>query len=103
MSALTDKQRRALEIIRKHGDEIRCPTDFARFMWPDAEGWRKVGKCGYGSSYGVGMRLGAGGYLGRLRKAGLVDWVYREYDGRRFFLTDKGKKALGALLPEGSK
>ena len=100
MSTLTQNQRKALEIISQHGDNIRCPTDFGHFMWPDAEGWRKVGKCGYGSTYGVGMRLASGGYLGRLRKAGLIDWRYCEHEGRQFFLTDEGRKALDSKESE---
>lgn len=70
---LTDKQIKALIILRDHGP--MRPEEFARRMWPDALGWKKHGKCGpYGATTGVGMRLGAGGYLGRLRKAGLAEY-----------------------------
>lgn len=82
---LTPKQRQALELLRDH--QIDSPTQFARLMWPDADGWRRVGRCGLnGSTRGVGMRLGAGGYLGRLRKAGFIDHSNR--------LTPAGHAAL---------
>lgn len=88
---VSPKAIRSLTIIRDY--PITYAAQFAKLMWPDAESWASVGKCGYGSSRGLGMRLGGGGYIGRLRKAGLVRGLGQ---GERFHLTDAGREALHA-------
>lgn len=62
---------RALLLINNHPD-IAGPRDFGRLMWPDHPGWKRLGKSGHGVAHGVGLRLAAGGFLGRLAKRGFV-------------------------------
>lgn len=89
---LTDAQRRALAILEEYGPLM--PGRFAERMWPDAEGWQRLGKCGNkGSTRGVGMRLAGGGFLGKLWKLGLVHPVWR-FDCREYRLSDGGYSAL---------
>lgn len=95
---LTEAQKRALTIVRdyheKHRHPIR-PTEFSKLMWPDSEGHHRHTKCGpSGVSHGGGMRLAAGGYLGKLRKAGLVTYTWSRYDGNGYVLSKDGKEAL---------
>jgi hypothetical protein len=69
---LTDSEKRALLIIGKNKN-VR-PGYFARLMWPDAAGWKRSTKAGAkGITKGGGMRLAAGGYLGKLAKTGLIE------------------------------
>lgn len=88
---------RALQIIRDN-ENIHRPTDFARAMWPDSEGWKRVGKIGHGSHRGVGMILAGGGFLGKLVTQGLIiaslNVEYRRYD-HNYYLTSEGRKLLG--------
>ena len=85
---MTPAERRALEILRDHG-RMR-PGEFALVMWPDAEGWKRSGKCGNnGSTKGVGMRLAGGAYLGKLQKKGLARYWK---DGHE--ITQSGRDAL---------
>jgi len=90
--ALTAKQRQALEIVRDHpGLE---PAQFSRLMWPDSEGHQHHTKCGpKGTCRGGGMRLAAGGYLGKLVKAGLVERYFGELISG-FYLSKEGKRQL---------
>lgn len=89
----TPAQIKALQIIEAH--TIRSPTQFARLMWPDAEAWSNTSKCGpHGSSRGGGMRMAGGAYLGKLRKAKLIDWWYGRGTERTFSLTEMGRTAL---------
>ncbi len=70
---LMPQSRRA--IVRDNG--IRRPAQFAERMWLDAKAWQRVGKCGaYGPTRAIGLRFGAKGYRGRLRKAGLITGCY---------------------------
>lgn len=69
-SAVSPEVLRALQVLA--GGPIR-PAEFARRLWPNAEGWSRCSKCGRGSHRGGGMVLAAGGYLGRLRKLGLAE------------------------------
>lgn len=92
---MTDVERRALEIVARYGPIM--PREFAALMWPDSPGWKRHSKCGpKGVSQGGGMRLAAGGYLGRLRKRGLVNYVrlhaYSLYFG--YAISAKGKSCL---------
>ena len=90
---VTNPQNRALQILSEN--RIERPGQFARLMWPDAEGWARTTKCGaYGVCRGGGMRMAAGGYLGRLRKAGLVKNGWSEAGQRIFTLTDAGQAAM---------
>lgn len=91
----TDAQIRALTIISSN--EIERPAHFARLMWPNAEAWCRPAKCGnHGVSKGGGMRMAGGGYIGKLRKAGLIEW-YRTWPKRDLLrLTDAGKAVLSS-------
>ena len=84
---MTETMVEALRIIRDH--EIDSPRQFALFMWPDAAGWNRLGKCGQGTTRGGGMNLAGGAYLGKLKKRGLI-YRYQE----RFYLTDEGKVVI---------
>jgi len=81
---LSAKTLAALQIIRAHPG-IQ-PREFARLMWPDSDGFRRSSRCGRGSSRGGGMNLAGGGYLGRLRRCGLITWDQS--------LTEAGLEAL---------
>lgn len=87
---------RALQLLRDDED-IHRPTEFARMMWPDSEGWQRVGKIGHGSHRGVGMILAGGGFLGKLRAQGLIiislDRDYRSYSNN-YYLTSEGRRIL---------
>lgn len=77
----TDRQLRALRIIAE--GSVERPGQFALLMWPDAEAWRRPAKCGnHGVSKGGGMRTVGSTYLGKLRKAGLVEWRYVGWPNR---------------------
>ena len=74
-TTLTPSLWRALTTLDRH--EALLPNEFARLMWPDAPGWRHHTRCGRkGVTPGGGMVLAAGGYLGRLCKAGLIERQY---------------------------
>jgi hypothetical protein len=72
------------------------PERFASLMWPDSEGHQRSHKVGQsGSSKGVGMALAAGGFLGRLRAAGLTDWKPAWHGYQHFhFVTQEGERLL---------
>ncbi|GAH27720.1 unnamed protein product, partial [marine sediment metagenome] len=61
---------KALEIIRDN--RIHSPRQFAELMWPDSDGWKRVHKCGHGSSRGAMMAVAGGGLLGKLRAKGFI-------------------------------
>lgn len=93
---LTDSAIKALEVLRDHGP--LPPREFGEYFWgQDHPGWRRISKAGpYGSTTGGGMNLAAGGYLGKLRKQGLVR-ITRESWGsvqRLFELSALGRQAL---------
>ena len=96
--ALSPAVCRALTIIRDHPGV--APAAFAKLMWPDAEGHRRPTKCGRsGSHRGGGMVLAAGGFLGRLVKAGLVcrgSWLSPSPNS--FYLTQGGASRLKEAL-----
>jgi hypothetical protein len=95
---VTDTTRRALIIIRDHGEAITYPKYFAALMWPESGAWQRSKKSGYGSAKGAGMYSAAGGYLGKLIKRGLIRESFRggfDTHARRFELTDAGKEAIG--------
>ena len=83
---------KALRLIRDN--RIDSPTVFARHMWPDNPNWHHPTKAGRGTTRGGGMRLGAGGFLGRLRRAGLIYGNGTGYHPERFGLTSAGKALL---------
>jgi len=93
---MTESQQRALAIVRDYGP-IR-PREFAKKMWPDAEAHHHHTKCGpKGVSYGGGMNLAGGGYLGKLAKLGWVQlhMVYgRRLGSEGYTLTIHGRRAL---------
>lgn len=88
---LTDSQTKALTIIRDN--KIHYAAEFARLYFDEGNpGWRRISRCGaYGSSRGGGLILFAGGYLGKLRKAGLISGIGSGY---QFRLTENGRDAL---------
>lgn len=89
---LSKKQAQALRIIRDKS--VVSPRHFARLFWPDSECWSNHTKCGpNGVSRGGGMSLAGGGYLGKLTKAGLIQWMPMR-DGPSYFLTELGKRLL---------
>lgn len=91
MKKLTPTRRRALEIVRDNPG-IR-PQEFSKKLWPGHPGHRRHTKCGpKGTTYGGGMRLAAGGYLGKLVHAGLLKYGVGQDDG--FHLSAKGQEAL---------
>jgi hypothetical protein len=89
----TGNQLKALGIIREHGP-LR-PREFARFMWPDSEGWNHHVRCGpNGSHKGGGMYTSAGMYLGKLYQRG---WLRREDSAHQFMgfvLSGAGREIL---------
>jgi hypothetical protein len=90
---------RALAIISEHAGESLGPQRFAHHYFPkDHPGWKRIGKCGaHGSRRGSGLVLWAGGFLGKLRAAGLIDWWNRsgEYGAsRKCYLTKAGRDLL---------
>lgn len=96
---LTKPQKRALQILHKHGP--LHPREFARLMWPDSLGWKRMHKCGnYGASPGAMMAMVGGGYLAKLRYRGWVGQSWRtRWIGNRprslgHSLTDEGYKVL---------
>ena len=80
---------RALKIIVNNPD-IR-PSEFAEKMWPDSLGHKKFTRCGYGTHRGGGMHLAGGGFLGRLRRKGLIGRGWKA----GYYLTNKGFETLG--------
>lgn len=93
---LTDAQRRALEIVRDHGPIY--PSEFGKRMWPDHDGHRRYVRCGpNGVTRGGGMRLAAGGFLGKLAAKGWIRRSVRVSSPTMFTgyaLTNAGRKAL---------
>ncbi len=88
---ISDSTARALLLIRNHG--IDSPRQFARFMWPDSDGWKRRSRAGpKGVSRGGGMNLAAGGYLGKLERRKLIS---RSVTVRLpYRLTEEGSAAL---------
>ena len=86
---------KALNILFLH--DIQQPSTFGEMLWGrDHPGYNRVSRCGpSGSRRGGGMDMAAGGYLGKLRKQGLIS-IHYEYRNhvRHFRLTDAGKKVL---------
>jgi len=73
----------ALDILRQYPDGLTA-KGFAYHMWPDSPYWRVSYKVGRGSTRGAAVWRAAGGFLGRLVRAGLIrrrqndslQWVY---------------------------
>lgn len=92
---ISEKVFQALTILRKAGNAGLMPKEFAAEMWPESDGWTRQAKCGQkGSHRGGGMYMAAGGFLGRLRKRGLVEAVWKRNRPRTYSLTAKGYRAL---------
>lgn len=104
LTDLTDHQKKAILIIGQRGS-VR-PRQFARLFWPDSEGWQRHAKAGpHGVSQGGGMSLAAGGYLGKLRRKGLlkpnVQLMLRPTEhGSIYTLSDKGREFYNRLIAE---
>lgn len=89
---ITAKTAHALRIL--NDVVVERPRQFGLLFWGrDHPGWQRNTRCGHGTSRGGGMNLAAGGYLGKLRKQGLV----YELSGaaiKRWVLTPAGRAAL---------
>jgi hypothetical protein len=88
---MTAAQRRALTILADQKEDM-APSTFADKMWPDTH--RRSGQ---------GSGLAGGGYLGKLRKQGLVYYaVGRAIPGSKhrlgggYRITSKGRYALAS-------
>jgi len=93
---MTESEKRALRILSEYEEGIH-PKRFAELMWPDSPCWTKLYNCGpNGASFGVAMYRAAGGYLGRLRKKGVVRCRY-DYS---YIITNAGKALLYQALKE---
>lgn len=77
MPDVRGKEGIALRLIE--GNQPIRPREFAMLMWPDAPGWLRSIRANNRSCPGGGMNLAAGGYLGRLRQRGLVEWTKDGY------------------------
>lgn len=93
---LTDSLKKALLIIRDRNPQR--PSEFAFMMWHDSPKWKTQVKCGKnGVSRGGGMRLAAGGYLGRLKANGFIVIKIGEFNNT-YILTDKAQQLLNECL-----
>ena len=91
MTRLTYTLAFALKLIARN--DIQYPRQFAKLMWPNSDGWHRVHKLGHGASKGAAMPLAAGGYLGKLRRDGLILGGH----DRPIILTEKGHDLLRGL------
>lgn len=94
---ITAKQARALAFIAR--EAITHPAHLAHLLWPGDPGWSRSMKCGRnenGLQKGAGLMMAAGGYLGRLAKAGLIFNYHVFGNGTRepAALTELGKQLL---------
>lgn len=74
------------------------PKYFAKKMWPDSPAWKNSHGCGNGSHKGGGMYQAAGGFLGKLRRTGLIDEYYDGITKIRT-LTKKGREFIMLNTP----
>ena len=89
---MTPATLKALRIVRDNPD-LR-PAQFARLYWPKhegARGWDQPHKCGQGTHRGMGMYTAAGGFLGKLRKRGLISGGFWPHG---YHITRAGSQAL---------
>lgn len=99
---MTPAVRRTLEIIVEAGPEGIRPGRFAERYFPkDHPGWERMVRCGpKGVHAGGGMTLWAAGWLGQLRKKGLVGQTYNTRRGQSgwigYVITLEGRNALVA-------
>lgn len=93
---LTERTLQALTIVAEHPGIT--PANFAHLMWPASEKWKHSVRCGVnGVSIGGGMRLAAGGYLGKLYRRGLIGTATpRTGVGVGYALSVAGREALSA-------
>lgn len=91
---------RVLDVLQRRSanDEYMTPKFIALEVFTrDHPGWQRSCKCGaYGSTRGSGLIMFMGGYLGRLRRAKLIEenWMTKENRRRKFWLTVAGQKLL---------
>ena len=83
---------KALEIIRDN--EIHSPRQFAKLMWADSDGWKRIHKCGNGASFGAMMPMAGGGLLGKLRARGLIRTPWIDDWNDYYRLTEEGRQCL---------
>lgn len=93
---MTPGTKKALVIFRDQGSPL-TPAQFARRYFPaDHPGWQRYGKCGpKGSHRGVGLVLWAGGFIGKLRRAGFLEACGDLFAGAmQWRITLAGREAL---------
>ena len=96
--AITENNRRALRVV----DEVASrtaygcwPARFAEVFWKDRPSLRRSGKCGRGSTRGVGTNLAAGSYLSKLERRGLLVRVHvRGQHNNGYRLSQAGRNAI---------
>lgn len=107
-TGITPATQRALEIVAKYPNIY--PSFFARMMWPDSDHLDESYRAGPNASVrGRGLTRAAGGYLGRLRKRGLVyrgrkkaislRHGVRWFDGG-YAITTEGERQLRAAIAD---
>lgn len=81
-------------VTAKANGSYLTPYWIASRVFPDDHpGWLRSCKCGaYGSTRGSGLVMFMGGYLGKLRKAGLITEWYDIHQNRNIALTVKGER-----------
>ena len=98
---LTKAQHRALNIVKKNPGIT--PSAFAKLMWPDSKCWNHSVKCGpKGSTRGGGMPLAAGGYLGRLYRAGLIELGFSRIGQSKYYISGLGLSLLSSSSQDGT-
>ena len=108
MDKITEITIKALKILDVDWKDRMAARDFARKMWADSKAWSRVYNTGHGATSGKGMWLAGGSYLAKLKKRGLVDEVWDDYNWR-WIISEKGRVALrayklkkrGGCYPEG--
>lgn len=68
---ISEKTIKALKILDSVNVGLTA-KEFAKGMWKDSDGWMRSKNTGNGACTGKGMWLCAGGYLAKLKSAGLV-------------------------------
>jgi hypothetical protein len=89
--SLTEAQRRALSALQDAGPRGLTAAEFGRLMW-ESPAWTQRSSQGY-------ARAG-GGFLGKLRRAGLASQMDAPGSGGKYqlhYLTEKGRRALAPL------
>ena len=92
MAELTPAQRKALTLLGEHG--ALAPRELAKLMWPDSPAWNRRTK-GRRTGTIAGAVGGTMPMLGAKMLWKLFELNYASQQGRVWFITERGKKALG--------